>query len=142
MNYSDKLALIREYKTQGGKGSYLSLLKSYEEGGNLLKYDGEGESQLPIGIAKDVPAYLGNSLIKPWVSPEIIAEIASSVSEADTNKYTVQSGDTLSRIAHLNKTDLNSIKRLNPNIKDINKIFPGQEIIISQKIKSSLPKVF
>ena len=27
-------------------------------------------------------------------------------------------------------------------IKDINKIFPGQEIIISQKIKSSLPKVF
>lgn len=26
MNYSDKLALIREYKNQGGKGSYLSLL--------------------------------------------------------------------------------------------------------------------
>ena len=26
MNYSDRLALIREYKGQGGKGSYLSLL--------------------------------------------------------------------------------------------------------------------
>ena len=26
MNYSDRLALIREYKSQGGKGSYLSLL--------------------------------------------------------------------------------------------------------------------
>lgn len=47
MNYSDKLALIREYKIQGGKGSYLSLLKSYERGGNLPQYDGEGESQLP-----------------------------------------------------------------------------------------------
>ena len=35
MNYSDKLALIREYKNQGGKGSYLSLLQSYPEGGEL-----------------------------------------------------------------------------------------------------------
>jgi hypothetical protein len=35
MNYSDKLALLREYKSQGGKGSYLSLLKTYEEGGEI-----------------------------------------------------------------------------------------------------------
>lgn len=33
MNYSDKLALIREYKRQGGNGSYLSVLNSYAEGG-------------------------------------------------------------------------------------------------------------
>ena len=33
MNYSDKLALIREYKKQGGNGSYLSVLQSYAEGG-------------------------------------------------------------------------------------------------------------
>ena len=35
LTYSDKLALIREYKNQGGKGSYLSLLSSYAEGGDL-----------------------------------------------------------------------------------------------------------
>ena len=35
LTYSDKLALIREYKNQGGKGSYLSLLSSYAKGGEL-----------------------------------------------------------------------------------------------------------
>lgn len=42
MNYSDRLALIREYKSQGGKGSYLSLLseaKQYPKGGTLPVID-------------------------------------------------------------------------------------------------------
>ena len=33
LSISDKLAFIREYKKQGGKGNYLSAIKQYEFGG-------------------------------------------------------------------------------------------------------------
>lgn len=35
LSVSDKLAFIREYKKQGGKGNYLSAIKQYAEGGEL-----------------------------------------------------------------------------------------------------------
>lgn len=42
--------------------------------------------------------------------------------------YTIQKGDTLSKIATNNKTDIQSLLKLNPLIKDPNKIFAGQTI--------------
>lgn len=38
LSASDKLALIREYKAQGGKGSYLDVIREYQNGGWTNKY--------------------------------------------------------------------------------------------------------
>lgn len=47
--------------------------------------------------------------------------------------YTVKKGDTLSKIAKDNGITLEQLKKLNPEIKDINKIRIGQKINISKK---------
>jgi len=44
-------------------------------------------------------------------------------------EYTVKSGDTLSRIAESNKTDLKTLVKLN-SISDPNKISVGQKIVL------------
>jgi LysM repeat protein len=49
--------------------------------------------------------------------------------------YIVKKGDTLSEIARDNGTTLKALKEANPNIKDLNKIKPGQEINLSKKVK-------
>lgn len=46
------------------------------------------------------------------------------------NKYTIQSGDTLSGIAQQKGTTVNEIVKLNPSISDPNKIFAGANIYI------------
>lgn len=45
--------------------------------------------------------------------------------------YVVQSGDTLSEIAQRFGTTLQQLRNLNPGITDPNRIFPGQQIIVS-----------
>jgi len=43
-----------------------------------------------------------------------------------SSEYTVRSGDTLSAIAQRHQTTLSSLMRLNPDIKNPDRIFPGQ----------------
>lgn len=45
--------------------------------------------------------------------------------------YTVKSGDTLSKIAREYNTTVSAIAKLNPSIKDVNKIYVGQVIVVS-----------
>lgn len=45
--------------------------------------------------------------------------------------YTVKKGDTLSKIAREHNTTVSAIAKLNPDIKDVNKIYIGQKIVIS-----------
>ena len=130
MNYSDKLALIREYKNQGGKGSYLSLLQSYAEGGNL-----------PLVVPE-----ASNKSYEQWPSHQAIQNTQSLINSLNTssnevnNSYKVKSGDTISKIAVEHGIDIPTIKRLNPGLKDINKIFPNQEIVTNKKIITAPPK--
>ena len=53
----------------------------------------------------------------------------------DSKDYKVKSGDTLSEIARDKGTTVGKIKKANPNIKNLNKIKPGQTI------KIPMPKV-
>lgn len=58
-----------------------------------------------------------------------------SVSEAVY--YTVKRGDTLSGIAKKYGMTLDQILKLNPDIKDPNKIYPGQQILIKEGSQNS-----
>ena len=124
MNYSDKLALIREYKSQGGKGSYLSLLRSYGDGGNLPTYEGYGESQLPKNTTQPIP----------------IPVIQKS--------YEIQRGDTLTSIAKQYNTTVEELaKKVNISKQAIslyenNKNYPSMEKIIAlaKELKSNKTK--
>ena len=53
----------------------------------------------------------------------------------DTKPYIIKKGDTLSEIARDNGTTLKAIKEANPQIKDLNKIRPGQQITMPKKVK-------
>ena len=55
--------------------------------------------------------------------------------KSSSKSYTVKKGDTLSEIARDNGTTLKKLKTANPQIKNLNKIRPGQ------KIKIPMPKV-
>tara|TARA_Y100001938_G_scaffold151108_1_gene246123 strand:+ start:1987 stop:2622 length:636 start_codon:yes stop_codon:yes gene_type:complete len=52
----------------------------------------------------------------------------------DTKPYIIKKGDTLSEIARDNGTTLKAIKEANPQIKDLNKIRPGQQIKMPKKV--------
>ena len=45
-------------------------------------------------------------------------------------QYTIRRGDTLSGIAAKNGTTVKDLMRLNPQIRDVNKIFTGFDMVI------------
>jgi LysM repeat protein len=63
------------------------------------------------------------------------ATASESKSKSSSKSYKVKKGDTLSEIARDNGTTLKKLKAANPQIKDLNKIKPGQAI------KIPMPKV-
>ena len=52
----------------------------------------------------------------------------------DTKPYIIKKGDTLSEIARDNNTTLKAIQEANPQIKNLNKIRPGQQIKMPKKV--------
>ena len=63
------------------------------------------------------------------------ATASESKSKSSSKSYKVKKGDTLSEIARDNGTTVKKLKAANPQIKDLNKIKPGQDI------KIPMPKV-
>lgn len=62
------------------------------------------------------------------------SNVASSCNRADA-QYVVQPGDTLGKIGKIFKVSAEKIKSIN-NLKDINRIYPGQRLIIPISKKS------
>ena len=54
--------------------------------------------------------------------------------KSSSKSYTIKKGDTLSEIARDSGTTLKKLKEANPQIKDLNKIKPGQKINIPAKV--------
>jgi len=52
--------------------------------------------------------------------------------KAALKKHKVKSGDTLSEIAKANNTTVSMLKRLNPNIKNVDKIRVGQTVVVDE----------
>ena len=51
-------------------------------------------------------------------------------------EYTVVKGDTLSKIAKKNNLSLSAILAMNPQIKNANRIYPGQKIVVGHTTKT------
>lgn len=66
LSASERLALIREYKNQGGRGNYLSVIKQYEDGGDVDKvstsvpYEAVNPWKQTIPTPKNKPTDLTN----------------------------------------------------------------------------------
>ncbi len=67
---------------------------------------------------------------KVKVGEEVVVEKIEVFNE--NNYYFVKSGDTINQIIELFETTTSEIKRLNPDITDINKIYTGQILKIAE----------
>lgn len=66
------------------------------------------------------------------VSGIVSGVLATSLSaNSPPNDYKIQKGDTLSAIAQRNNMSVDQLLKINPNIKDPNKIFIGQSLTLS-----------
>lgn len=65
-----------------------------------------------------------------WYGPLYLSAHFSAVDAADSYTYTVQKGDTLGRIARNHHTTVARLSAANPQIKNIDRILPGQVINI------------
>ena len=61
-------------------------------------------------------------------------------------KYTVKSGDTTNKIAQMFGTNLKTLQKMNPNVTNINFIYPGQILCVPKMVtttkKSSCPVTY
>ncbi|MCM1187451.1 MAG: LysM peptidoglycan-binding domain-containing protein [Lachnoclostridium sp.] len=94
-----------------------------------MEYTYEGvdyKIRIPAGAAMD------NDI--PWYGPLYLAQHYrvgnSSVSASGKAAIIVKAGDTLSKIAKANNMTLNQLKAKNPQITDVDRIMPGQNIIV------------
>jgi len=67
-------------------------------------------------------------------TPFIDDDDKEASAKSSSKSYTIKKGDTLSEIARDSGTTLKKLKEANPQIKDLNKIKPGQKINIPAKV--------
>lgn len=78
----------------------------------------KNENQLFVGQKITVPGTSSNNSTPP------------TQAVPSTNNYTIKSGDSLSTVAKLHGVSLSALLSANPTIKDANRIFVGQVVII------------
>ncbi len=70
------------------------------------------------------------------MSSAMVGAAISVSSKANADQVTVKSGDTLSQIANKAGTTVESLK-INNNLQDVNKIYPGQELKVDNNAQAS-----
>lgn len=71
------------------------------------------------------------------MSSAMVGAAISVSSKANADQVTVKSGDALSQIANKAGTTVESLK-INNNLQDVNKIYPGQELKVDNNAQSSV----
>lgn len=102
---------------------------NYKNGGNLFDWGGK----FPVSRYEDRPnaTFEETLMIKP---PEITKQkITPKYIEKDRKQYTVQTGDSLSKIAKQNDVPLDSLLSFNPQIKNPNVIHTGDNIYLERQ---------
>jgi LysM repeat protein len=74
-------------------------------------------------------------LVGLFFNPLTVSRVAAESTCGD--KYTVQKGDYIAKIAQKCNVTVDTIRKANPEIKDLNKIYPGQ--IIRLKVDPTVP---
>jgi N-acetylmuramoyl-L-alanine amidase len=69
----------------------------------------------------------------------LLTLLASFFSAAPTFAYTVEKGDTMTKISRENGLSLKELAQANPQVKDLNLIFVGQHIHTNKINRPSLP---
>lgn len=70
------------------------------------------------------------------MSSAMVGAAISVSSKANADQVTVKRGDTLSQIANKAGTTVESLK-INNNLQDVNKIYPGQELKVDGNVQTS-----
>lgn len=70
------------------------------------------------------------------MSSAMVGAAISVSSKANADQVTVKSGDTLSQIANKAGTTVENLK-INNNLQDVNKIYPGQELKVDGNVQTS-----
>lgn len=96
-----------------------------------MEYTYEGidyKVRIPAGASIDesIP-YYGPLYLAQYYG---VSRLSGPTAAAGGPSYTIQKGDTLGRIARANHMSLAELKAKNPQIKDVDVIFPGQTIQI------------
>jgi LysM repeat protein len=106
-----------------------------------------------VDLTPDTPPAQGSAIILQTDEPQVImiqdATQASPVTQSDqaipvtgscAHPYTVRSGDSLSAIAVFCNTTTGAIRLANPQITNINLIYPGQKLVIPGTT-SAIPEI-
>lgn len=105
----------------------LSIMQALSKNPNVsleFKYQYEGTTYdiiIPAGKAE-----FDESI--PWYGPLWLIQTFGEYDPNSKGAYTVQSGDTLGDIAHANGMTIEELLKKNPQISDINLIYPGEVI--------------
>ncbi len=128
----------------GTAGSSVDVMQPW--GGRLLRYNLGGGRDQQLGVEIDrpvaVPAPVGRPVAKPAqpAPPKSAAAKPAPTKPAPTKPaqpktaarrvYVVKRGDTLSAIARAHRVTLQRLIAANPQIKNPNRIFPGQRVTV------------
>jgi flagellum-specific peptidoglycan hydrolase FlgJ len=113
------------YATDPNYGKQLQqIMKQY----NLYQYD---DPKLAGGTKS------GGTEPKPKPAPKPEPKPKSNGTSKSGGNYTVKSGDTLSLIASRHGVSLGALEKANPQLKDPNKIFPGEVLHLPGGSKST-----
>lgn len=116
--------LTREF----APGSYLIKVADYE--------GGEYASTTAVIAGNTDPEDGGDSdITSDDGGDDASEEISTEEKVAVAVEYTVAKGDTLSKIAKKNDLTLSVLLALNPQIKNPNRIYPGQKIVVGHTTK-------
>lgn len=108
--------------------SLINLVKTY----NLTQLDAVALS------GKAVVTKSTNSNSSATTNSQAATNLATATVSGTTNYYTVKSGDTLSKIANSFNTTTSKLAQLN-NIKNVNRIYIGQRLLVRQNATSAAP---
>lgn len=100
---------------------------------NELPLDNYYFSDVPLEKHEEINRNIANSLANSVVTPTAPVQNNKS-KELSNNTYKIKRGDSLSKIANMYGTDVKTLASLN-NIKDINKIYIGDKLLLPSEAK-------
>ncbi|MGN1148880.1 MAG: LysM peptidoglycan-binding domain-containing protein, partial [Lachnospiraceae bacterium] len=142
LDASKQYVVVREHK-----GVYEQIPATYDQAAGTLTFESDKFSGYAVGTVQDGQGVVdtgnntntssGNSSGASNSNQTTPAQTENKVEKVSVAvEYTVLKGDNLSRIARKHNMTLSALLTLNPQIKNPNRIYPGQKIIVGYTEKT------